>query len=97
MTGRELEILTHGEAPWQRADKNRLPGTSTSIELPWIEAYFREADAADRSEEMPLDSQALAEFLAGARERRVEPGYPDDAEALRRRLAEMRARTGSGA
>jgi uncharacterized phage-associated protein len=97
MTGRELEILTHGEAPWLRADRDRRPGASTRIELPWIEEYFRAADAADRSEEMPLDSEALSRFLAGARERRPEPGQADDLQEIQRRLAELRARMGADA
>jgi uncharacterized phage-associated protein len=98
MTGRELEILTHGESPWQRANDRRRPGTRTRIELSWIDEYFREADAADREEErVPLDSDEISRFLAGAGERREEQGQLDSMEEIQRRLAEARARRGAGA
>ena len=33
LTGRDLERLTHGERPWQRADGGRPPGGSVRIDL----------------------------------------------------------------
>jgi hypothetical protein len=50
-TGRELEIQTHGETPWQRANEGRLPRTRKPIRLSWIAEYFREAEAADREDD----------------------------------------------
>ncbi len=88
LTGRELEILTHGESPWQRADRDRLPGTSSRIPLDWLEEHFTAAAVADAEEDpVVLDSTVVTELLAGARERLARPARPDDVNDLRARLA----------
>jgi uncharacterized phage-associated protein len=88
LTGRELEILTHGEAPWQRADRDRPPGTSSRIQLDWIEGYFAAAAVTDAEEDpVALDPTAVTGLLAGARERLSRPARPDDPDELRARLA----------
>ncbi len=66
LSGRDLENLTHSEAPWQRADTHRRPGESVRIELDWIKEYFRFAAADDEGNEPALDSNALTAWLRGA-------------------------------
>jgi uncharacterized phage-associated protein len=88
LTGRELEILTHGESPWRRADRDRLPGTSSRIQLDWIEEHFTSAAVADAEEEpVVLDTTAVTRLLAAARERLARPVRLDDLNVLRARLA----------
>jgi uncharacterized phage-associated protein len=88
LSGRELEILTHGEAPWRRADRDRRPGASSRIELDWIEEQFRSAAVADREDDpVPLDPTVVAGLVAGAQERRARPARLDDVDELRARLA----------
>jgi len=69
MTGRELSILSHGEAPWQRANERREPGGSARIELDWIKQYFQDAELADREGEAQFDPAEVAEIVSGAVER----------------------------
>jgi uncharacterized phage-associated protein len=83
LTGRDLETLSHNQAPWQQANKRRSPGGSIRIELDWIRQFFV-SDADDY--EIPLDSDAVRKLLAEATEEPVDPGRPDDLE----RLAAMR-------
>lgn len=86
LTGRDLEVLTHGEGPWRRADALRSPGGSARIEPAWMQEYF--AQAGDDEDEPPLDSEAVRAWLketAPPTERR-----PDSAGALADRLAQLR-------
>jgi uncharacterized phage-associated protein len=83
LSGRDLEILSHAEDPWQRADGSRRPGGSARIEHEWMRAFFA---AADDDDEIPLDSEVVSEWLAGARERSGRPPTQDDPQRLRARL-----------
>jgi len=47
LTGADLELLTHGEAPWLRADAQRPPGGSIRIEWDWLRDFFRTVGAAE--------------------------------------------------
>lgn len=60
LTGKDLESLTHREAPYLRADENRPAGGSARIEVEWIRDYFRTADEDDTLE---LDPSALIDWL----------------------------------
>lgn len=89
MTGRDLEILSHSESPWQRADAHRLPKQRARIELEWLRDHFVGNVEED---EVPLDSQAVADWLAAA-EPPPEPGEPgDDSDRLLAMRAELTAR-----
>jgi uncharacterized phage-associated protein len=71
MTGRELAIMTHGEMPWNRANEGRPEHGTAPIKLEWIREYFKDAQAADRLDEMPFDPAQVSEIMAAA-EARVE-------------------------
>ena len=83
LTGRELEILTHGEMPWQRADEHRVPQGSVRIEEAWIEEQFRAAEVADREDATPFDSDDLADLLDGIADRAQRPGRTDSLDDIR--------------
>jgi uncharacterized phage-associated protein len=85
LTGRDLEHLTHAEAPWRRANQQRQPGGRTTIELDWISDYFRDA-AGDDNEGVPLDSTEVREWLAGARTRSFDAAIPDKPSDIMARL-----------
>ncbi len=84
LSGRDLEILTHHEDPWLRADENRDPGGRVRIEREWMQEYFSANDAADELPDPP------PELLDRWRELLVaDPGRdvaPDSVDELRRRL-----------
>ena len=83
LSGRDLEVLSHGEDPWIRANRLRRPGESARIELEWMRSFFASADDDD---DIPLDSDLVAAWLAGARERSESPPVQDDLQSLRSRL-----------
>jgi hypothetical protein len=77
MTGRDLETLSHNQAPWREADKHRNPGGSVRIEPESIAAFF----AADGEEyDPPLDSDAVRAWLADTEE--PPPGEPDESDDM---------------
>ncbi|KLL11543.1 MULTISPECIES: Panacea domain-containing protein [Protofrankia] len=87
LTGRDLEVLSHGELPWHAADLKRRPGASVSITLESMREYFATAGAPDGTEDEPLlDSAAVAHWLSDAADRRQGPEHPDDLNELRARL-----------
>lgn len=64
LSGRDLEALTHSEAPWLDADAQREPGTSVQIGVDDLRSYFREAArAGDDSDQLPPDSAVIRAFL----------------------------------
>lgn len=84
LTANDLETLSHGEKPWQRADVDRMRGQSARIDRNWMRDFF----AADRDSEEPLfDSAELRAWLAGANERRQIPVASDSRDEIRARLA----------
>lgn len=91
LTGRDLETLSHNQPPWQRADEMRQPKGSIRIRTEWIREFFVE----DIEEyEIPLDSDAVREWLANAQEPPEEPDRPDDTTQLTAMRGELLARTG---
>ncbi|MEX5631934.1 Panacea domain-containing protein [Parafrankia sp. FMc2] len=83
LTGRDLEILSHGELPWYTANQGRRQGESVTITVDVMREYFATAGAPAVAEDEPvLDSAAVANWLAGAGERRG-PSRPDDLDELR--------------
>ena len=82
LSGRDLEILSHGERPWQRANQGREPGTSARIEPEWLEEYFLEPD----EDQLTLDPAEIAAWLSGADRRLSDDGHPDDISEIRARL-----------
>jgi uncharacterized phage-associated protein len=80
LTERDLEILTHGETPWRRADAARKPGGDVRVDPAWIRDYFAADDAYDP---VPASVQA---WLKGAVDRRREPMGTDDVAELAARL-----------
>lgn len=93
LTGKDLENLTHSETPWQTANRIRQPSERVTIRRDWIRDYFlTDGNPAAGEEEIPLDSEAVAEWLAAAQEPPAEPERPDDREALLAMRAEILAR-----
>ena len=82
LTGVDLERLTHNEPPWQMADARRQPRESTPIERAWIRDYFRTEGAPEDTDDPPLDSAVVAEWLRDARDRQQEPSRVDSLEEL---------------
>jgi uncharacterized phage-associated protein len=66
LTGKDLEIMTHGEAPWRLADATRMPGGSAFIRPEWMIEYFRTDGAPDDGIDEPLDSAAVSAWLSKA-------------------------------
>jgi uncharacterized phage-associated protein len=96
LTGRDLEHLTHSETPWQTANRTRHPGGRVTIRPEWIRDYFRtDGNPAAGEEEIPLDSESVAQWLGGAHEPSAEPERPDDRAALLTMRAEISARLAS--
>jgi uncharacterized phage-associated protein len=87
LTGRDLEVLSHGEAPWQEADRRRSQASKDAARIsPEIMTQYFASDVDDEPDVDPAELKAL---LAGAPERRrLATNQPDDIERLRRRLLE---------
>jgi uncharacterized phage-associated protein len=95
LTGKDLENLTHSESPWLTANRIRRPGGRVTIRREWIRDYFlTDGNPGAGEEGVPLDSEAVTEWLAGAQEHPVEPGHPDDRERLLAMRADLVARLG---
>ena len=87
LTGLDLENLTHSEPPWQQADGGRRPHESARIEPTWLVGYFSTIGAADNDDEaVPLDSDAVAQWLAEAPQRSSDELHRDSPDELRARL-----------
>jgi uncharacterized phage-associated protein len=64
LTGRDLEVMTHGETPWLLANAARRPRDRAPIRAEWLIEYFRTDGAAeDDMDDMPLDSAAVSAWL----------------------------------
>ena len=85
MSGRDLEILSHQEQPWRRADLTREPGGSVRIERDWMEAYFLEPD----EDEIDLDGSEVSAWLSDAPGRLSHDGQRDDPQEVRNRLGAL--------
>lgn len=85
LSGRDLEILSHGERPWQRANQGRVPGTSVRIDPEWMEEYFLEPD----EDQVGLDPGEVVAWLSGADDRLSDEGHQDDVREIRARLGAL--------
>jgi hypothetical protein len=63
LTGRDLEVMSHGERPWILANANRRPGDRAPIRPEWMIEYFRDDAADDDGDEPPLDSDVVTARL----------------------------------
>lgn len=86
LTGRDLEILTHSQEPWQRADRERAAGASRRIEEAWLLEWFRRELDSDDDGAPDLDEQRRRKLLQAAAKRRSTETGQDDLDELRTRL-----------
>ncbi|MFI5495574.1 Panacea domain-containing protein [Actinoplanes sp. NPDC051859] len=86
LTGNDLETLSHGEAPWKLADRDREPRGSTTIKLDWIKGYFQTAGAPGDEDMEPLDSTVVRAWLHKAAQN-PGPNDRDDIARLRARMS----------
>jgi uncharacterized phage-associated protein len=86
LTGHDLEVLTHHDAPWLEADRNREPHGRATIELDWIRDHFARDDGAIDENRPPLPPEAVRDWLSKAEARRTDHLDEDDLGRLRARL-----------
>lgn len=88
LTGQDLENLTHSEAPWQLADRNRRPKESARIELEWIKGYFQTTGAPgeDGEDDTQVDTAEIRQWLADVTSRPPGSGKIDTAAEIEARL-----------
>ncbi len=91
LTGRDLEILSHGEPPWVLARKQ---GQATSERSPKLSHtvmtdFFRSAEGDDDPIPSAVGLSGVVEVLRGADRRAAQPARPDDLDRLRKRLADL--------
>ena len=92
LSGKDLQHLTHAEQPWQTAHQLRRPGGRVTMRIEWIREYFATDGSAFTDDEMPLDSEIVAEWLAEAPQRRSGSQRPDDRNDLNARREAILAR-----
>ena len=68
LSGMELERLTHSEPPWVDADVRRTPRGTQRIEFEALERYFSALPGEEDTQEPELDLEAVAGWLAGAKD-----------------------------
>jgi uncharacterized phage-associated protein len=90
LSGRDLEILSHGEDPWRDADQHRRPGGAVRIEHDALAEYFQ----ADHDERSP-GPVVLAELRRRIAEQPPVPHSPDCLERVRVFRDEAAARIAS--
>jgi uncharacterized phage-associated protein len=67
LSGAELERLTHSEPPWLEADQRRAPRGSQRIELDSLQRFFCAEAGEEDALEPEFDGEAVAGWLAEAR------------------------------
>jgi uncharacterized phage-associated protein len=85
LSGRDLEILSHNEAPWHDANLQRRPGASAKIPLESMRDYFRSTADDDGEDAMP-DTDEVTQWLSAVEGPPSDPANPDSAARLRSRL-----------
>lgn len=83
LTGYELELLTHEEEPWRRADRDRPSGGRVRIEREWLRDYFRSERNHEAAKPPHLVLQRWQQLVAAEGS---QPQAPDTVEALKARL-----------
>ncbi|MFN2495667.1 MAG: Panacea domain-containing protein [Pseudonocardiaceae bacterium] len=78
LTGKDLEILSHGEDPWREADQHRRPGSAARIAHDALVTWFR----ADHDERSPGPA-VLAQLRRAIAEAPPVPHSPDCADRVR--------------
>ncbi|HKD96974.1 MAG TPA: type II toxin-antitoxin system antitoxin SocA domain-containing protein [Micromonosporaceae bacterium] len=96
LTGGDLEIMTHGEPPWQAAEAGRSSREQSPIRHEWMRDYFRAGGAPDDGVDGPLPEPALMsawlrEGAGGGATPAATPDGPEDS------LDELRAWAARGA
>jgi hypothetical protein len=86
LTEGELECRTHGEPPWQRANRDRPPGASVRIDPEWIREYFATDGAVDAG---IGTNPAAAAWIGDAAARRARPSRTNSPEEILVRLARL--------
>ena len=91
LTGRDLEILTHGEPPWNAA---KARGASSGDRSPKIThrdltAFFASREDPDEDAGVDPAPDELIDFLRGATERSASGSRPDDLARLKDRLVAL--------
>ncbi len=82
LTGKDLEVLSHGEDPWLTANQGRNPGGRAVIKHEWITAYFRN-NASTEGEELGAQGEAvLSRWVRKSVRPSVAPGRPLSREEL---------------
>lgn len=85
LSGTDLEHLTHSEAPWREANRDRRPHESVRIPEEALRAYFEESTGSeDDAATPPPDSQSVRSWLAGVdAENATRAAAQDTIEGLR--------------
>lgn len=88
LTGQDLENLTHSEAPWTLANRNRRPKESARIELDWIKRYFQTSGAPGEDDEdgVQIDTADVRRWLADVAARPAGSGKADTVQEIQARL-----------
>lgn len=85
LSGRDLETLSHNEAPWRDANLRRRPGSSEKISLESMREFFR-ATADDEGDDVVPDNNAVSEWLGNVQGPPATPAVPDSVAELKSRL-----------
>jgi uncharacterized phage-associated protein len=90
LTGRDLQILSHGEAPWTLATaRGRAAGDrSPKLSHGDMQRFFQSAEGDDDSTAV-LEPEGVHELLSGAVARSASPARADDLGHLKQRLVEL--------
>lgn len=84
LTGHDLELLSHAEAPWREADARRPGGGSVRISQDSLGSFFRSEGGPDLELPWPVDED-VARLTEGAEARRRRAPVDDDLVQLRLR------------
>jgi uncharacterized phage-associated protein len=85
LSGRDLETLSHNEAPWRDANLRRRPGTSERISVESMREFFR-AESDDDGDGVVPDNDAVSEWLGEVAGPPVDAAVPDSVANLKSRL-----------
>ncbi len=91
LTGRDLEILTHGEPPWMAAKARAAASGDRSPKIlrSDLMEFFGSKEGVDEDTGGNPAPDELLEFLRGASERSANVPCPDDLARLKDRLSTM--------
>ena len=87
---RDLATLIRAQSPYQLAEAGRQPGQTAHISVDVLRQHFAAANAVERAE-TGISEEAVAQLVAGARERLNDPlsvDTPQVRERMRARFAD---------